>query len=207
MRSAIRWLLRRRLRVWFIAAFVAGFGWRAIRWILDFALWGDEAFVAVNFFGRGYGDMLRRLEYDMVVPVGFMWPTLALADVFGRSERVLRFLPWVAGLVSLFMFAFLARKLLRPHAALVALAIFAASFYPVRHACEVKPYAFDMLASLLVITAARPLLDAGGASRGAWWAFAACLALVPWFSYPAAFTCGGAVLVVLLTAWRRRDRR
>jgi hypothetical protein len=41
---------------------------RVARYAIDYPLWWDEAFVAVNFIRRDYAALLRPLEYGQVCP-------------------------------------------------------------------------------------------------------------------------------------------
>jgi Dolichyl-phosphate-mannose-protein mannosyltransferase len=190
---------------WTAILLAAGLLWRLVRYLLIFPLWGDEAFVAVNFQTRGFAGLTERLEYGQIAPLGFLWTTAAVVKAFGAAEWALRLLPFLAGVAALFLFTRLARSLLGRHAALAAVAIFAASYYLVRHGAELKPYTFDLLASVVILSlaiAARrssgidPLIALG----------AACAAAV-WFSYPAAFVAGGTLLVLFAFALSRGDRR
>lgn len=185
----------KRLGFWIGGVFLFGLLWRAVRFAADFPMWGDEAFVAVNFFTRGFKGMLDTLDHDMVVPLGFLWTNLACTELLGRAEWGLRFLPWLAGIVSLILFRPLARNLLGRHAGLLALAVFAASYYPVRHAAEVKHYSFDLLFALLILGAAWRLLR--DMKRPASWAgYILLTGSAVWFSYTSVFVSGGAALVL-----------
>ena len=44
---------------------------RVVTFAMNFPLWGDEAFVAVNFITRGYRDLLRRSITARSVPYYF----------------------------------------------------------------------------------------------------------------------------------------
>ena len=55
-------------------------------------------------------------------------------------------------MASLLLFRHFCRKATTRRTTLIAVAILAASFYPVRHAAEVKPYATDLLVSLILTT-------------------------------------------------------
>ena len=82
------------------------------------------------------------------MPPGFLWAEWLVVRVLGSGERSLRLIPYLAGVVSLLLFWRFCRRVTTRRTVLVAVAIFAASFYPVRHATEVKPYAIDLLISL-----------------------------------------------------------
>jgi hypothetical protein len=182
----------------------AGLLWRVVRFALVFPMWGDEAFLAVNFLLRGFGTIAGRLEHDMVAPLGFLWAELAAARVLGAGEASLRLLPFLAGVAAFLLFARLAFGRLSRRAALVGVAVLAASYYPVRHAAEVKPYAFDLLAAAVLVPLAWRVLDDPARPR-AWAAFSAASAVLVWFSYPAAFTASGALLVLGGRALLRRE--
>src|SRR3972149_1152583 len=56
---------------------------RVVRYALRFPIWGDEAFVAVNFIDRGFLDLVRPLDYHQVCPLGFLWLELAAVRLGG----------------------------------------------------------------------------------------------------------------------------
>ena len=129
-----------------------GMFWRTVRYALAFPLWGDEAFVAVT--------LLERELRGAVAPAGVLPDRAAglpLVRVAGRPlARVGRMgvaadpLPGGSGVVA-GVLALLPRGATR-RTTLLAVAVLAASFYPVRHAAEVKPYAIDLLVSLVLTT-------------------------------------------------------
>ena len=68
---------------------------RVARYPMDYPLWWDEAFVAVNFIRRDYVDLLRPLDYGQVCPILFLWCELTLVKLLGFSEWSLRLFPLV----------------------------------------------------------------------------------------------------------------
>lgn len=180
--------------------------WRATRYFLVFPIWGDESFVAVNFYVRDYAGLLKTLEHDMVVPIGVLWSTLAFSDLVGKSELALRAVPFVAGLFSLFIFRRFSWRLFDSRTALAAFAIFAASYYPMRHSAEVKPYAVDLLVALLVIMAAHRVIQQPQNLRSKL-VLAMTSSIAMWFSYTSAFVAGGIHGVLFLGALLAKDRR
>lgn len=196
---------RRPVGVWMLVVVLAGVVWRLVRYGLGFPLWGDEAAVATSFFTRDFGQLLGALEYAQAAPYGFMVPTLAVAEAIGRSEWALRLLPAAAGVAALLVFWRLARKLVHQHEALVAVAIFAASYYPVRHATEVKHFSFDLLIALLIYWLAWRIWQAPDRLRP-WAGLAGLSAASLWFSYTAVFVAGGVYMVLLWRALEGRRR-
>lgn len=182
---------------------VLGLGWRTTRYVLNFPAWDDECFVGVNFIDRGFADMVGPLVYGQIVPLGFMWLNEAVSRVLGFSELALRLLPYVAGLVSLLAFWRFAGDVLPRRAAFLAIGFFAAAYYTVRHAAEIKPYATDLLVSLTLTMLAWSVYRRPG-SAWRWAALTAWGALAVWCSYPAIFVAGAAGLLLALGAWRGR---
>lgn len=190
-------------------AFVAlGIGLRVARFALNSPLWWNEAFVAANFLRRGYLDLLRPLDYGQVCPILFLWAEKAITDAFGFAEWTLRLYPLLCGSASVVLFDRLARLLAPGRARLLAVGIFAVAYHPIRLSAEAKPYASDLLASLLLLwLAAGWIRDRGRSAR--MWALAGVAPIALAMSHPAAFVAGGVILATGPAAWgtaRRRDR-
>jgi 4-amino-4-deoxy-L-arabinose transferase-like glycosyltransferase len=183
---------------------LVGLAWRAVRYGESFPVWGDEAFVAVNIVERDFAGLARPpLEYTQIVPVGFCWAEEAVSRVLGLSEYALRLLPFLAGVAALLLLWRLARQMLDRHAALLAAAIAAASYYLVRHGAEVKAYTGDCLISLALTSLAWSIHRRGG-SLGKWAALTAIGVVGVWMSFPAVFVAAGAGLFLAIQAARRR---
>jgi 4-amino-4-deoxy-L-arabinose transferase-like glycosyltransferase len=184
---------------------ISGLIWRTVRYALAFPLWGDEAFVAVNFLTRDFAGLARPLEYFQIVPPGFLWAEWLAVSFFGTGERALRLVPYLAGVASLLLFWRFCREVATRRTVLIAVALLAASFYPVRHSTEVKPYAIDLLVSLT-------LLSTGWAtgrdlrSSRAWVALFAVTILGVWFSYAAVFPAASVALFLGAKILRERSK-
>jgi hypothetical protein len=134
---------------------LVGIAWRSLRYLLQFPIWGDEAFVALNLLDRDYVALTRPLRFVQVVPILFLWVELAAYHLLGGSELALRLFPFLAGLGALALFWPFVRSSPSPLGGGLALGILAVVSYPVRHSRKITPYAFDLLASLaLLVTAA-----------------------------------------------------
>ena len=190
---------------WTAVLLALNLAWRTVRYGLAFPIWGDEAFVAVNLFKNNFLDFLQPLDHAQIVPLLFVWTEWGIAKLFGYHELAIRFLPFLAGIASLFLFSRLAFTVLSGHRALASVAIFAASFYPVRHAAEIKPYSTDLLVSLALLTIAWRLKNARD-RLGGWVLFTLISAIAVWASYSAVFVSGGILLVFGATAWRDGSR-
>jgi hypothetical protein len=176
---------------------------RVVTFALDFPLWGDEAFVAVNFITRSYTDLLRPLDYGQVCPLLFLWLELTAVKLFGFSEWSLRLIPTMCSVVSVFLFAHVAGRLTRGPARLLAVGIFAVAYYPIRHGAEVKQYSTDLLAALILLALAIEWRKAP--EKCGWlWALTASVPLALGLSHPAVFVAGGISLGLAATVWSAR---
>lgn len=186
-----------------LALVLAGVLWRVVRYLAHFPVWGDEAFVAVNFLLRDYRGMVEPLVYGQIVSLGFMWATLAVTQLCGVDEYSLRLVAVVVGIAALLLFWRLAVRVLPSRAALLAVACLAASAYTVRHGAEVKPYAMDLCVSM-VLTALTWTVWQHPRHSAAWLGLIVAAGLAPWCSFPALFILGG--VGVLLTMLLIRER-
>jgi hypothetical protein len=182
-----------------------GVVWRVLRYFLEFPIWGDEAFVCLNFLDRDFIGLTRPLRYVQVAPILFLWSESAAYRLLGSSELALRLLPVLAGLGSLFLFLRLTRLTLPPLASALAVGFLAVAYYPVRHGCEVKPYAFDLFFALALLVAAVAWMQRPDQKRR----LVLLIIVVPLalgLSYPAVFVAGAVSVALLPVVWRLRER-
>jgi len=176
---------------WWLVAL--GVALRIGRYAMHYPLWWDEAFLAENLLDRGYLDLLRPLDYGQVCPVLFLWAERSMTAVFGFSEWSLRLLPLICAVSSVLLFRHAASRVFTGLPLLLAVGIFSTSFHPIRHAADVKPYASDLLASLILLALAIEWWRAP--SRvGFLWILAAVAPLAVGMSHPSIFVAGGIAL-------------
>ena len=185
---------------------VAGLLWRTVRFALAFPLWGDEAFVAINLLTRDMVGLARPLEYFQIAPPAFLWAEWLAVHTLGASEWALRLVPYLAGVASLVLFGRFCGEVASRRTVLLAVGMMAASFYPVRHSTEVKPYAIDLLVSLIVLSAG---WSAGRNVRShrAWIALLGASTIGPWCSYTAIFPAAGVAMFLGARAIQERSIR
>jgi hypothetical protein len=183
-------------------AFVAaGVMLRILSYALNLPLWCDEAFVSSNFIDRGYLDLIRPLDYGQICPLLFLWVELTVVKLFGFSEWTLRLFPTVCSVASVVLFAHLSGRVLRGLPRVLAVAIFAVSFYPIRYGAEVKPYSSDLLVAMALLSLAIAWWRRPGDDR--WlWLLALCVPLCLALSHPAVFVAGGISLGLAGMVWR-----
>ncbi len=184
---------------------VLGVVLRVVRYLLNFPLWGDEAFVAANFIARGYRDLLQPLDYGQICPILFLWIEHTAVKLLGYRELSLRLFPMACGVASMFLFRYVAGRVVQGVPLLLAVGIFAVSFHPIRHAAEVKPYASDLLVALMLLA---PALEwwRSPARTGWLWVLVAVVPVAVALSHPAVFVAGGIGLGLAVPVWRSGRR-
>jgi hypothetical protein len=192
---------------WFVRAtrafVILGVLLRIARYLMNYPLWWDEAFVAVNFIRRDYLELLRPLDYGQVCPILFLWCELTLVKLLGFSEWSLRFFPLVCAIASVLLLQHTAGRVVRGLPLLLSVAIFATSFHPIVHAADVKPYASDLLAALMLL--AITVEWARTPERVRWlWTMAAVAPIALALSHPAIFVAAGNVVGLAPTAMNTR---
>src|SRR6185295_14181375 len=99
---------------------------RCIGYARRSVLWTDEAATAHNVVERSLSTLLTvPLDYGQTAPKGFLLLEWLFTRAFGTSDLAFRFVPFVSGIISLFVFAAIARRLLTPWGAPAAVLFFA----------------------------------------------------------------------------------
>ena len=188
-----------------VALALFGCGLRLVALFTDRCLWLDEAMLALNLVDRSPRQLLDPLDWNQGAPVGFLLAVKGAISAFGASDRALRLVPFVASCAGLIGFAWVARRLLPRHSALIAMGLVALSPYLISYAAECKQYACDAAIAIGLLACAMGLLEGkGGAFR--WIALAVTGALVVWCSHPATFILAGIGSALLIHALVERDR-
>lgn len=188
-----------------VALVLLGTGLRLVALLSDRCLWIDEAMLALNLVGRTPQQLLEPLDWNQGAPAGFLLAVKVAISAFGASEWGLRLVPFLASCAGLVGFAWIARRLLASHAALLAVGLIALSPYLVSYAAECKQYASDAAIAIGLLAVAMGLLEGkGGALR--WSGLGLAGAVAVWCSHPATFILGGIGTALLLHALVARDR-
>jgi hypothetical protein len=156
----------------------------------NFSLEVAEAQLSLNLLERSYAELLQPLAGDQAAPIGFLLVKRLALDLLGNQELVLRLFPMLCGIASLFLFRGLAKRILPPFAAHVALGLFAISPQVIHFSSQVKQYSSDVAVTIFLLLAAtwarKRLLDAPSVA-----VLSVSGAVAIWFSHPAIFVLGG----------------
>lgn len=180
---------------------------RLVQYLLNRSLWLDEAQLALNLAHRSYAGLLQPLDYHQGAPVGFLLLEKAAVQSLGGSEYALRFLPLVAGLVSLFLFYKVAKESIRPNALPIAMGLFAISPSLIYYSSEVKQYSTDVAIALAIYSIAL-VVKPSEWSNSRIVALGLVGAAAIWISHPSVFVLGGigATAAFVFLARKQWDR-
>ena len=180
---------------------------RCISYFRRSILWLDEAATARNIVERSLSDLITvPLDYGQAAPKGFLVLEWLITRMFGTSDLAFRFVPFASSIVSLFLFAAIARRLLTPSGAFAALLFFSVGYWFLVYAADTHPYGLDLalaLGTLLLTIDLRRL----GYPPGRVWALAAYGAIAVWFSNGALLAGFGLGVALGAIAWRERGSR
>lgn len=169
------------------------------------SLWDDEAKLALNILQRPFGGLFQPLQYHQGAPIGFLLLEKLATTFAGNSEIALRAIPFVTGIVALFVFYDVAKLYLSPGAVPLALILFSLSRNLVYYSSEVKQYSTDVLVTLILLRAVFKLSTTPLSQRELF-AVGALGALAIWFSHPASFVLAGSAVVLIVAKLVHRDK-
>lgn len=164
------------------------------QYLFDRSLWLDEAMLTLNLIHRSAAGLLKPLDYHQGAPLGFLLLEKAVIRAANSGEMALRFIPFVSGIVSLFLFVAVAKRFLLPGAVAIAVGSFAICGPLIYYSAEAKQYSSDVAITLILLLAGFSLLQ-GHSGRGKTVLLSMAAAIALWFSQPAAFVVaaiGGA---------------
>jgi len=151
--------VRPNLRTAVMILLAIGVALRVWQYVADMSFWLDELSLARNIDERSFAElMIRPLGYDQIAPLGFLALIKLSAIVAGPSDRALRIVPFVAGVVALFLFALLAARTLEGVAVPLSVCLFAIGAPLIRYSAELKQYGTDVVAILALTLLALDLM-------------------------------------------------
>ncbi|MGE5207483.1 MAG: hypothetical protein ACM3PW_17865, partial [Chlamydiota bacterium] len=193
-----RWL-------WIISAL--GIAVRLEQYLFDRSLWLDESLMVLNLLHRSFAQLTKPLDYQLVAPLAWLFAEKSCSLLFGPSELSFHLVAIVGGALAMVVVVLLARSLLAPRAALVAVALFALSPPLIYYSSELKPYGTDPAACGLLWLAGFWALR-GRLTPIKLAILAVMGAALFWFSHPLLFVAAGFGLAALISSiadrnWRR----
>lgn len=167
---------------------------RVKTYLLVRPLWHDECSLAANIMTRDILGYFQALDYSQKAPVLFMMFTKMVTNIFGFSVLTLRFIPFLCGILSIWVFYLLSKQLLANKFAItVANLLFAINYELIYFSQEFKQYSLDVLlvmASILFFSK----LDLSQLSykKCIWYSLGSLLLILT--SFPCSFVVGAYIV-------------
>lgn len=175
-----------------------GLLFRARHFLAVRSLWLDEAMLALNILNLSFAELTQQpLPYQQGAPIAFLFFLKASVLLFGDSEYSFRLFSFIAGVASLPMMAYLAKKYLHTAGALLSVALFAGSSFVIYYTAEAKPYIGDLFVILFIFLLYLWLINAPYSNRRII-LFTFTTSLLLWLSYASVF---GIAAVGLSLLW------
>ncbi len=184
----------------------AGVALRLAAYLDNRAPWLDESSLLGNIVSGPTFALFGRLTASQIAPPLFLMLERVLARLFGPSLWVLRLVPLLGGVASLFLLRAVARRIVPERAAWIALALLAVSDEQIYYSTELKPYGTDVTVALALTLATLVFRDSPLSGRRLA-GYAAAGALAVWFSFPAIFVLAAAGMALWIEAVAARRWR
>ncbi len=192
---------------WIKGFLILGIVFRVAAYLADRSFWLDESSLLGNIKEGPTFSLFGPLVATQIAPPGFLLAERVLYRILGDSRYVMRAIPFLGSLVSLFLMRSVALRCLPVRAAVLAVGLLSVSDDQIYYATELKPYSTDVTWALAVLLATlwirdRPL------TPGRFAGFALLGSLAVWFSFPSAFVLAASGMVLIVTAghehrWKR----
>lgn len=170
------------------------------------SLWVDEAYVANEIVIKSFQEMFSFytvFSSQPQTPILFQAITKGVVTLWGTHEMALRLLPLLCSIAALFLFYRLLKTLVSPVTATVAMGLFVFNNHLIYYAAEVKPYACDVLAALIIVSLFLKIQERGFLSG--LFSFSVVAVILSWLSFPAIFVSAGVLITAMGHAFLNRD--
>jgi hypothetical protein len=185
------------------ALVLLGLGVRVRHYLAAPSYWYDEAYLLLNVFEKSCAELAGPLRDDQAAPPVFLWALRGLYVAAGASEYVMRLPAFLASLAAVGVMIPVARRIVAGPGWVWAVGLCALSMHGVNHGIDVKPYAWDLLATLLLLLAAERYFARPETRRRYALLLVALAAAAPWCSLPSVFVLGGVSLALFADLCRR----
>jgi hypothetical protein len=191
-----------------MAGIIIGLGiiFRIVPYLFNRSLWLDEALLALNILHKPLSELSGPLDHKQIAPMGFLFIEKFLALALGENEYSLRLFPLLAGILALFLFYAVARRILTVRGLLIALGLFAISSPLIRYSSELKQYSSDVAIALGIYLFGLVCIEKESRYIFFLWLFSITGSILLWFSHPAVFSLAGAG-ITLTYHWIKSGKR
>jgi hypothetical protein len=182
---------------------------RAWQYLGSSSMWIDEIAPATAVLQYRPWELLTSpIESGRPItePRAFLVLQHLIVVIAGRGDLAFRALPFAASIAALIGFWRVASRGLRPASAAISTGLFALATPLIWQGAQAKPYAIDVLGTVMMLCAVQLLATAAPPGRRATLVAVALGASIVWLSYPALFVVAAASAWLVWHAWSRRWR-
>ena len=188
-----QWAKRNRWQI----LMAAGILIRTLGYAMSRAFWLDESSLYGNVFDQPAFDVMTQLKHEQVVPPGFLIVLRFTYQIFGQNENALRFIPFLCGTLGFILFAKFCKDHLPASSGYISAALFAFNSDLIYYCQEMKPYAMDLLCSVLVLRIFMKIRQDSSVKWVSWEIM--MIAISPWFSIAGVFNIVGLIICLGIT--------
>lgn len=144
----------RHINFWIALSVLVGITLRTVQYLGTSSMSFDELTSALNIQSKTFYELATQsLDYNQVAPVGFLLGEKLATYVFGESDEIFRFFPWLWYLASLILFVLIAQRFLKSFYLLAAVILFAGATSQWIYAGQAKQYSGDVAFTLFLVWA------------------------------------------------------
>jgi hypothetical protein len=156
-------------------------------------VWMDEAMLARNLFSKSFVDLLHPLDYEQSAPILYLLLAKCAISVYS-DDIALRILSLMVGVGTVCLFSNELYNLgIRRTRLVLLVSVLVTNNYFIRYSTEIKPYIFDLAASICIPS----ILN--GRNK---FIMAIAVVIFPWLSNGSVFIIAASIAVYLLFGTR-----
>ncbi len=178
---------------------------RVVQYLYNRSIWLDESFVALNVINRSFLELFKPLDYNLSVPIGFLFIEKFLILIFGNSEYILRFFPLICGIASVFLFYKVIKIWIGDKPVIPALILFVFSVELIYYSSEARQYSSDVFISTFLLVVFAIYNNKVGLKFSDIIAYGVIGALAIWISFTSIFLLSGLALGLLVVYLLNKD--
>lgn len=171
------------------------------------SLWLDEAALAINIAQRTLDQILsstyRESQLAPTAPIGFLAIEKIMIQLFGLSESVWRFFPFLVSIFSIIRFSALLKENFSKLTTVLALSFLLFSPNLIYYSAELKHYAFDVAFAIFLIGSAFRILNSSNELNTLLLGVLGFLSII--FSYSALFILPGVWIVLVAASLSKKQ--
>ncbi len=168
-----------------LIVFILSIYLRLDAYLINNSFFTDEILLAQNIFERDYLTLIFPLKYFQSAPVLFLFISKFISNNIGITELILRFIPFISALGSLFVFYKITNKLYTSHWIKAAVLLtFGINYQLLFYTQCFKQYSSDVLCGLIILYLS---LTIENLTKRKYLLLGLCFAILFLFSFPAIF--------------------